>query len=167
MNEERMLELATFLTTIPEHKFNMNRWISGVMMTDSGDGELSNTLFNSKEWYDPNDCGTVCCIAGWAAAMKLDFKPMSYEMSDGSIARIAAEWLDLTDQEMTNLFYIDTNTVWSLFIEDCDYDYDSYSGEFYNISNKDAAYVIRQIVYEKFDINREIEEDEYEHLLYG
>lgn len=29
--------------------------------------------------YDPNICGTSCCILGWANAVRNDFKPMPHE----------------------------------------------------------------------------------------
>ena len=134
MNKERMLQLADFLENLPEEKFNMETWA----YSSSG---------KTGEFVDPNNCNTTCCIAGWTVALFNDFNPIipnSKRMYEDSIAKEATRLLDLHREQAVDLFFANPDSYWgyyekelSITLNECD--------DLYEINNKQAAYVIRDI----------------------
>ena len=83
MNKERMLQLADYIEKLPEHKFEMQYWISQKVKKENYLGEEYwktdyAPLGDSKTLVEPLDCGTACCIAGWATAIENNFKPNTF-----------------------------------------------------------------------------------------
>jgi hypothetical protein len=65
MNKIRLLILAKFLDTVPEHKFDLNSWRTtsvGVSLSFKN-GAVSNKQLANM------DCGTAGCAVGWACAI--------------------------------------------------------------------------------------------------
>jgi hypothetical protein len=131
MNKERMLQLADYIEKLPEHKFEMQYWISQKVQKENPYGEDywkmdyaprmdSNSL--SEKLLEPLDCGTACCIAGWATAIQNNFKPIAIMQNGQSIENRALEWLDLTEKQGQNLFLINIDTVWTYYVEKCNFD---------------------------------------------
>lgn len=160
-----MLQLADFIETLPDHKFDMNYWV-GQKERAGEDKEWITTHYpttysassineESQTKYEPFDCGTACCIAGWAAMIQNDLKPMPYFIDNKTIENRAIEWLGLTKQEADNLFYLGMDTVWSDYIAHMDFDFDDYEENYINIKNKHAAIVIRDIANGDTDISNE------------
>jgi hypothetical protein len=167
MNKERMLQLADYIENLPEHKFEMQYWISNKIEQ----GTFNNKPYWSIESYplwhsnpetlvEPLNCGTACCIAGWAAAIENNFKPISLLQDGKSIEDRAAIWLDLNQQEAHNLFLIGLDSVWVDYIAKTDIELDNYEETFTSITNKTAALVIRDIANGVIDIDREYDSDE-------
>ena len=149
MNKENMLELAELLESIQDEQFNMNHWL------------LDNRpLDNPLKEFDPYSCNTVGCIAGWAALLENDLKLTNLHKSDVSV--IAKNWLGLTAIEAYNLFHTPKNSVWYFYLYDinCDYVYNDIEEGYEDISNLDAAYVIRQVANGEIDINIEFDESQ-------
>ena len=166
MNKERMLSLAEYIGKLPDHKFEMSNWLA-VKQQKNLRWYVDEVATNwSKELieYNPLDCGTACCIAGWATAMENDFKPISAVMNGFSIKDRAQMWLDLTSLEAQNLFFFGVNTVWTKFYRQCSYNFDEYEDSFLEISNKDAEFVMKAIangeinIDQEFDYNQCVEE---------
>ena len=155
MNKENMLELAELLESIPDEQFNMDHWL------------LNNDPFNRFEEreFDPHNCNTVGCIAGWAALLESDFKRTLGEVF--KVSEIAKNWLGLTSIEAYNLFHTHKNSVWYFYLQDinCDYFYDDIEEQYEDISKLDASYVIRQIANGEIDINLEFDESQIKTLL--
>lgn len=61
MNTNRLLLLADFLDTVPEHKFNIVTW-RNAPEENYGSGLLDDKLFD-------NECGTTACAVGWACSI--------------------------------------------------------------------------------------------------
>ncbi len=74
--------------------------------------EIESLGFNQAAWlsfsgYDDqsgHNCGTVACIAGWAARIALGRQPDPYGNRHESISAIAAEWLELDETLADELF---------------------------------------------------------------
>ena len=163
MNKERMLALADLIENLPKKKFHMNYWsaLRYLAIDYKGDKYLSDNI-QSNENLNPNECGTVCCIAGWATAMKTDFKPL--EIPEEShinfmVPAIAKEYLELTQREANNLFYIGPDTVWMYISDKFDLQYCYCDEEWKNITNKAAAFAIRGIANNEIDISDIIDYD--------
>ena len=159
MNKERMLQLADFIEKLPEHKFEMNYWISQKVKKENYLGEEYwktdyAPLNNSKSLVEPLSCGTACCIAGWAAAIENNFKPIAIMQDDKSIETRGREWLDLSIEQAQNLFLMNIDTVWTYYIEQCNFYINEDEDCFSDITNKDAALVIRDIVNGVTDIDK-------------
>lgn len=149
MNKENMLELADFLETIDGEQFNMYHWLL-----------VNRLLDNPSKEFNPYDCNTVGCIAGWAALLENNLKLTNLETSDVSV--IAKNWLGLTAIEAYNLFHTPKNSVWYFYLDDinCDYSYNDIEEGYEDISNLDAAYVIRKVANKEIDINLEFDESQ-------
>lgn len=156
-----MLQLADFIETLPDHKFDMSYWISEKEQNNYSDEWI--VRFYPRIWepdtdqviFEPFDCGTACCIAGWAAMMKNDFKPMPFFVDDETIESRAREWLDLTHEQSNNLFLVGISSVWSSYIATMDFDFDQYEENYVNIKNRHASEIIRDIVNGVVDIDIE------------
>ena len=162
MNKERILRLAEYIGKLPDHKFEMSHWLAVKDQNNLGWFVDEVPTPWSKEFteYNPLDCGTVCCIAGWATAMENDFKPIAITMNGFSIKDRAQMWLDLTSLEAQNLFFFGVNTVWTKFYRQCSYDFDEYEDSFLEISNKDAEFVMKAIANGEINIDQELDYNE-------
>lgn len=99
MNKERMLQLADFMEKSPR-KFSMNTWlfIGSDEITHVSEAE------DALDYADP--CGTSCCIAGEAFILSRDVE--EFNRSDiNCIANVASEFLELTKEEESGLFFTD------------------------------------------------------------
>lgn len=75
--------------------------------------ETKPELYNQGGWYymDDDDCGTTCCIAGWAVAISqfngntLQAATKYYNSDDFNISVEAREALGLTAAEARDLFH--------------------------------------------------------------
>ena len=86
MNKERMLQLADYIENLPSNKFDMNYWISYKTKNELGAWVLFKGRYELDETFmDPLDCGTACCIAGWATAIESNFEPIAIVEHDTSI----------------------------------------------------------------------------------
>ena len=87
MNIENMKKLRAFVAKLPDQQLDM------------------------KRWHSTKDCGTVCCIGGWATVLALEeIDPTHhYYCTDLNCAvhhaEFAADWLDLDDDETQRLFF--------------------------------------------------------------
>jgi hypothetical protein len=161
MNKERMLQLADYIEKLPEHKFEMQYWISQKVKKENYLGEEYwktdyAPLGDSKTLVEPLDCGTACCIAGWATAIENNFKPIAIMQDDKSIETRGKEWLDLSYEQAQNLFLINIDTVWTYYIEKCSFYINEDEDCFTDIANKDAALVIRDVANGVIDIDKKI-----------
>ena len=160
-----MLQLADFIEKLPEHKFEMQYWISQKVKKENYLGEeywkidYAPTIGNRfvKDLLEPLDCGTACCIAGWATAIENNFKPIAIMQDEKSIETRGKEWLDLSYEQAQNLFLINIDTVWSYYIEKCSFYINEDEDCFTDISNKDAALVIRDVANGVIDIDKKFE----------
>jgi hypothetical protein len=162
MNKERMLQLADFIEKLPEHKLEMNYWISQKVKRENYLGEEYwktdyAPLNDSKSLVEPLSCGTACCIAGWATAIENNFKPIAIMQDEKSIETRGKEWLDLSYEQAQNLFLINIDTVWTYYIEKCSFYINEDEDCFTEITNKDAALVIRDVANGVIDIDKKIE----------
>lgn len=157
-----MLQLADYIEKLPEHKFEMEYWISQKVQKENVYGEdywkidyaLRMDSVSGDKLLEPLDCGTACCIAGWATAIQNNFKPIAIMQNGQSIENRALEWLDLTEKQGRNLFLINIDTVWAYYIEKCSFYINEDEDCFTDISNKDAALVIRDIAHGVIDIDK-------------
>jgi hypothetical protein len=68
MNTKRLLILAAFLETVPEHKFDLEDWRdTGLERLTSG--ERINGDYTTDEKLLNNSCGTTGCAIGWACTI--------------------------------------------------------------------------------------------------
>lgn len=146
MNKERMLELAELLKNIPEKKFTMERWLNH---PDNSKDQYGNYIESSDSFlYEPLNCGTTGCIAGWAVMLENEFKPVSLLKDGLNIQERASAWLGLTEDESSNLFFTGTDAIWSILVIDygLDLDYDPYEHSFGSMTNKQVSEAISFIV---------------------
>ena len=157
-----MLQLADYIEKLPEHKFEMQYWISQKVQKENSYGEDYwktdyAPLGDSIRLIEPLDCGTACCIAGWATAIENNFKPIAIVQNGQSIENRALEWLDLTEKQGQNLFLINIDTVWTYYLEKCNFGLIEDEDCFTDVTNKDAALVIRDIANGVIDIDKKFE----------
>jgi hypothetical protein len=162
MNKERMLQLADFIEKLPEHKFEMQYWISQKIQKENylGDEYWKTDyapLGDSIRLIEPLDCGTACCIAGWATAIENNFKPIAIMQDGKSIETRGREWLDLSIEQANNLFLINIDTVWTYYIEKCNFSLSEDEDCISDITNKDAALVIRDVANGVINIDKKID----------
>lgn len=162
MNKDRMLQLADYIEDLPEHKFEMQYWISQKVKSKNYYGtEYWKTdyapVFNVDVFLEPLDCGTACCIAGWATAIENNFKPIAMMQDNKTIEDRGREWLDLTYAQANNLFLMNIDTVWTYYIEKCNFGLSEDEDNFTDITNKDAALVIRDVANGVIDIDKKFE----------
>jgi hypothetical protein len=87
-------------------------------------------------------------------------------MQDGkTIETRGKEWLDLTYSQAQNLFLINIDTVWTYYIEKCNFSLSEDEDCFTDITNKDAALVIRDVANGVIDIDKKIYFDEAKEYL--
>jgi hypothetical protein len=164
MNKERMLQLADYIEKLPEHKFEMQYWISQKVKKENYIGDeywkmdYAPTI-SSEELLEPLDCGTACCIAGWATSIENNFKPIAIMQDGKSIETRGREWLDLSIEQANNLFLINIDTVWTYYMSKCDFSVSEDEDCITDITNKDAALVIRDIANGVIDIDKKIDFD--------
>lgn len=167
MNKERMLQLADYIENLPEHKFEMQYWISQKVQKENNYGEEYWKIdytpridsVNSDKFLEPLDCGTACCIAGWATSIESNFKPIAIMQDGKTIETRAREWLDLSVEQSNNLFLINIDSVWAFYTEKCNLGVNEYEDCITDITNKDAALVIRDVVNGVINIDEKIDFD--------
>jgi hypothetical protein len=144
MNTKRLLILATFLETVPEHKFDLMNWRdTGLEKLTLGE-RLSGDYMSNEKLLN-NSCGTTGCAIGWACTIPEFIKDgftwsgLCPILTDNSKEwrGWSKEWYGL--DAILNFFNIDESTTFHLF-EDNSYD-DDKSG------SKDVANRIREVVY--------------------
>jgi hypothetical protein len=105
MNKERLQQVRDAIASVEDGDllgFNMSQF-----MSEANDYELEDKTGHS--------CGTVACIAGWAAT--LAYKgPVN---NDGYTKVIASQWLDLNEEESYRLFYAGIGK-WKEDFDDCE-----------------------------------------------
>lgn len=160
MNKERMLELANIIENAPPKQFHLGSWFGIYKENSFGRNRWSPLSYYDGKWDEivsgsKNEisCGTTACVAGWAIAMKYDFNPTHTPQEE--IGREAAEYLGLTEDQMYRLFYADEDSIWAEFQEEYDYEvgekdwngyYTEYDADRWDITNKDAAHLIKRII---------------------
>ncbi len=111
MNTQKMLELADFMETVPEDKFDMNVFGKQIL-----DPNRRTTCL-----ADLNVCGTTCCIAGYVVVNKgycvtpggfVYSEPVEYVASEvstclGMAEHLAGRELGLTESQASALFFDD------------------------------------------------------------
>jgi hypothetical protein len=136
MNTKRLLILADFLETVPEHKFDLMNWRdTGLEKLTLGE-RLSGDYMSNKKLLN-NSCGTTGCAIGWACVIP-EFIEDGFIWS-GNYPLLndnSKEWYGF--DAVLNFFSIDESTSEYLF-EYNSYDYDK-SG------SKDVANRIREVV---------------------
>jgi hypothetical protein len=173
MNKERMLQLADYIEKLPEHKFEMQYWISQKVQKENSYGEDYWKIdyaprmdsVSGDKLLEPLDCGTACCIAGWATAIESNFKPIAIIQDGKTIEDRAREWLDLSHEQGQNLFLINIDTVWAFYTEKCNFSVSEDEDCITDITNKDAALVIRDIANGVIDIDKKFDFQEVKEYL--
>lgn len=157
MNKDRLLEVANLIEKAPPDQFHMGSWFGTINDNDwrsSGFvSEEGNIVFS--EIFDIENkqliCNTTACIAGWAVALKYDFKPIKLEPS--VIYEEAKEYLDLNSREAQALFHCTNDSIWAklqdeygyqvvetVSADDPNFDFDYESGYLYYSELKDIYY---------------------------
>ena len=164
MNKERMFELADLIENADKDQFHLGSWF-GYRDPESGYWNSESTYFGKIGNYfsqGPNEltCGTTACVAGWAVAMKYSFDTSLY-LDTVSIQDTATDYLDLTTGQADRLFFAGPNSVWARYENEYSYsvtermeeDGEVIIGqldpEFWNVTNKDAADILRRIAKEE------------------
>ena len=156
MNKERLYEVANLLETLAPEKFDMTRWIT--MNMNLEDKIEYNLLPNECE---PNHCGTAGCIAGWAVMLKHGLSHFKIEIDD--VAREAADWLDITNEEADNLFYLHPSTVWGYLYGEVglDLNFNREEREFSTMTNIQVAKGLKYILDNDINLDQYFDDDWY------
>lgn len=109
-------------------------------------------------------CNTTACIAGWTIANQYfkennpDSKDFYESIKGYQMESAAREILDLTKEEAEMLFYCGEESIWYQVQDDYSFvNYDEKYEQLWNISNKDAADVIRKIVSGEYELKYSFE----------
>jgi hypothetical protein len=86
-NAENINKLISVLKGLPDEKFNISEWYTDIR-------------YGSRK-YTYEHCNTAACVAGWAAAVKHDFKPVEIT---ASMEYEVAEWLGVGPYDSNRLF---------------------------------------------------------------
>jgi hypothetical protein len=166
MNKQKMLELADFIENLDRWRFNIGFWAS----------DFSKGYYTPTSNLDVNICNTAGCIAGWAMAMENGGEVtmstvVSPEMANYNVFS-GARILGLTFAQASRLFYVDPDSIWVQYwemykhlidIEDIEEieAFSDYHGSIDSeklgdkISNKVAAFMLRQIANGEFYLSNE------------
>lgn len=102
MNKRNVKKLRDFIAKLPEENFDMWLWV----WMDRNEETVEEARTHS--------CGTVCCLAGWAALLASDPTAKlagSIPFVNGvHVSRIAERWLKLAPDEAARLFDGDWST---------------------------------------------------------
>jgi hypothetical protein len=138
MNTKRLLILAAFLETVPEHKFDLINWRDTGIERLTLKERLSGDYISNEKLLN-NSCGTTGCAIGWACTIP-EFIEDGFTWSgrwplltDSSSKPLCTVW-----RAVEYFFSIDKVTSEYLFM-DTSYDCDK-SG------SKDVANRIREVV---------------------
>ena len=105
MNKDMIIDVANMIRMHSQH-FNMNSWGS------KNGGEQVD--INIEDLTDPaDDCGTTCCIAGWALVMAKGTLTWQDCWHD-TVANQAGDILGLTEPQAHDLFHqvhLDTDEI--------------------------------------------------------
>ena len=161
MNKERMMELANFLERLPEEQFDMQTWVKD--KRSHQEGLYFKQYFTGS--FDVNNCNTVCCIAGWTVGLFNGTGSIKTNtlrgVNDDTIVKEATKLLDLTRSQAVELFYSNPDSIWDLYENELDLEQNM--DGLYVINNKQAAYVLKDIVagkVEQFDLDSSYVDDE-------
>jgi hypothetical protein len=137
MNTKRLLILAAFLETVPEHKFDLSfwRWSYEIDENSVSLSELNASL--SNESLISQSCGTTGCAIGWACTIPEFIEDgFTWSRNYPLLTNRDKEWCKW--DAIQEFFSIDGNTAEYLFM-------DAYY--YYNKSgSKDVANRIREVV---------------------
>lgn len=137
MNKQKILELADFIESIPDSRFNMNHFSSVYDPVDEDD-PINTNDFRSFVHLDYNECNTAGCIAGWTLALenngRVDIGFVSNPYMADSIAIRAGHYLGLSYDETEQLFFPNNQgSIWKRYL--CRY---------YNLLDEDSKYHIHR-----------------------
>lgn len=166
MNKERMLKIVELLENLPDNKFNMERWIANPKIdTKPQEEKLQIIKDTGGLFYEPFDCGTSACIAGWTVMFMNDFKPIdNSDYMHETINRRAANWLELSDKEMELIFYLGSDSLWGVltmeYYMELNFDLEDSFGK---MTSKQAAKGLRFVLENNIDLDNVYRYD-YEQL---
>jgi hypothetical protein len=149
MNTERLLILAAFLETVPEHKFSLSSWRDTGLERLTLEERLSGYYISNKKLLN-NSCGTTGCAIGWACTIPEFIEDgFSWSRNCPLLTDNSKEWREWMKvwhgfDAVENFFSIDGSTSEYLFM---DTSYDEYKS-----GSKDVANRIREVV---SDFNKE------------
>jgi hypothetical protein len=86
--QERVKVLRDFLTNLPQQNFDMRQW--------AVQKQSDKLIYAGPE----PDCGTMACVAGWTSYLS----GMGDFRTGGTIAKSAASWLGLDDEQSDRMF---------------------------------------------------------------
>jgi hypothetical protein len=118
MNVERIEKLAELLySAVPEANFHMSKWFGRYDIDKYKESNVMDFDSEMPSIYSDNfiayECGTTCCIAGWAIAMANDFKPLNLVDTKDSFSSLAASYLEINKDQSYYIFYSDDSSVWN------------------------------------------------------
>jgi hypothetical protein len=158
MNYERMDRLADLLINkVSEDNFDMSTWAGKYKIEyyeDTGIKEFIKETFIESSLIKPFDCGTSCCIAGWAVAMKNNFKIVGHEYNGEyweSVKELAKEYLDLKEEQATMLFFPDNGDIWDDIAKEYNLVWDDTDDKYQNLTPDIAGKVIKRIIAGEFE----------------
>jgi hypothetical protein len=105
MNKENLLKLAEVLESEQAQKhFDMTQWITHHPNYNNLDWQEHHERVNESVLKEAvKDCGTVACIAGWAATLATPDQKLIF-VSGASVQQTAEDWLELDKAEAVMLF---------------------------------------------------------------
>ena len=141
MNKENMQKLINAIKTNEKSHFNMSKFFGTTSNHDHDNVyalDVQNLpVFESDIGKDIFDCGTTCCIAGFATALANDWKVsktlvnLSGNRTDSDllaaipdvnyIENVSNEYLGLSYTEGRNLYFGEHNSIWKFLKFNYDY----------------------------------------------
>lgn len=127
MNKEKLLELADFLESIPDERFNLNRFTCSfeddIWANEHDEVIIDGRNYESSDFVDLNVCNTAGCIAGWAIALNnnghANIGFITTAAYADSICLRAGYYLGLNLEEAKQLFYVTGyESVWNRYAYD-------------------------------------------------
>jgi hypothetical protein len=153
MNVERIEKLAELLySAVPEANFDMRKWFGRYDVDYYNNTSIkefeSELIPKTTDDFIPYECGTACCIAGWALTMANDFKPLDIRNLGGSWNNAAAEYLEINSDQAFYLFYTDRSSIWDdVFFDYEEIQWDEDEDCYVGITPKIASDVLYRIAY--------------------
>lgn len=127
MNKEKLLELADFLESIPDERFNLNRFTCS-FEDDIWENEYNEVIidgrsYESSDFVDLNVCNTAGCIAGWAIALNnngyANIGLITTSDYADAICLRAGYYLGLDLEQAKQLFYVsEPESIWNRYAYD-------------------------------------------------
>lgn len=192
MNKQMLLEVADLIENAPPEQFHMGSWfgelipakdyeeyeeIADLLEPDDYIPEPISFKYVINRSVDSADCSkltlacnTTACIAGWTIvndwfkSQDAEYKEVIENMSSMSVIARAADLLELTNDEASQLFFCEWGSIWTKYQDEYDLEFNPEHCPTWNIHPKHAADILRRLANGEIKFRKPYDDDDEEEI---